>query len=70
MYVLSYHKSIKIHPSINGYIAKSAALISAGKKAEGCRVYDLAFRHCHLLDTDFILLIKMYIPCTAELAFT
>ncbi|KAF8546516.1 hypothetical protein OG21DRAFT_1501955 [Imleria badia] len=51
--------SIKIRPSVNGYIAKSVALISRGKKAEGCRVYDLAFRHCNPTDVDLILLIKM-----------
>ncbi|KAF8550490.1 hypothetical protein OG21DRAFT_1513946 [Imleria badia] len=50
--------SIKSRPSVNGYIAKSVALISGGKKAEGCRVYDLAFKHCHLMDVDLILLIK------------
>ncbi|KAF8553290.1 hypothetical protein OG21DRAFT_1267989 [Imleria badia] len=50
--------SIRIRPSIIGYIAKTVALISGGKKAEGCRVFDLAFRHCHPNEVDFLLLIK------------
>ncbi|KAF8552626.1 WD40 repeat-like protein [Imleria badia] len=51
-------KSINICPSIIGYIAKSVALIRKGEKAEGCRVYDLVFRHCHRNEVDFLLLIK------------
>ena len=57
--VLIYFKSIGIRPSVIGYIAKSVALIGGGKKEEGCRVYDLAFRHCHPLDVDLLLLIKV-----------
>ncbi|KAF8548319.1 hypothetical protein OG21DRAFT_1489483 [Imleria badia] len=52
---------IKIRPSVNGYIAKSVALINRGKRAEGCRAYDLAFRHCDPTDVDLILLIKAVI---------
>ena len=61
MFILNYFKSIKIRPSVNGYIAQSLALIGGGKKAEGCRVYDLAFRHYHTIDVDLILLIKVCI---------
>ena len=68
MFILYYYKSIKIHPSFNGYIAQSLALIGGGKKAEGCRVYDLAFRHYHL-DVDLILLIKVCILRAVELGF-
>ncbi|KAF8554675.1 hypothetical protein OG21DRAFT_1508679 [Imleria badia] len=50
--------SIKIHPDVNGYIKKSVALVSEGKRSEACRVYDLAFRHCDPTDVDLILLIK------------
>ena len=61
MFILYYHKSIKIRPSVSAYIAQSLALIGAGKKGEGCRVYDLAFRHYDTMDVDLILLIKVCI---------
>ena len=61
MFTLSCCKSININPSANGYIAQSLALIGAGKKAEGCHVYDLAFRHYHPIDVDVIHLIKVCI---------
>ena len=61
MFILNRYKSIKIYPSVNGYIAQSLALIGGGKKAEGCRVYDLAFRYYHAIDVDLILLIKVCI---------
>ncbi|KAF8129297.1 hypothetical protein EV363DRAFT_1400038 [Boletus edulis] len=51
-------KSIGIEPSITGYIAMSVALIGNGQKEEGCRVFDLAFRHCDSTDMDILLLIK------------
>jgi hypothetical protein len=70
MFILNYYyKSIKIHPSVNGYIALSIALIGGGKKAEGCRVYDLAFMHYHTIDVDLILLIKVCILRAVELGF-
>ena len=34
---------------------------------EGCRVYDLAFRHYHTIDVDLILLIKVRVLRTMEL---
>lgn len=60
--ILDHHKSINIHPSVIGYIAKSVGLISKGEKAKGCRVYDLVFRHCRPNEVDFLLLIKVRIP--------
>ncbi|KAF8129301.1 hypothetical protein EV363DRAFT_1338600 [Boletus edulis] len=45
-------------PSVIGYIAKSVALIGNGQKDQGCRVFDLAFRHCDSTDMDILLLIK------------
>ncbi|KAF8129223.1 hypothetical protein EV363DRAFT_1169153, partial [Boletus edulis] len=39
-------------------IAKSVALIGNGQKKQGCRVFDLAFRHCHPAHMDTLLLIK------------
>ena len=59
---LNYQKSIEIRQSIIGYTAKSIALIGGGKKEEGCRVFDLVFRHCHPNEVDFLLLIKVCIP--------
>ena len=67
MFNLNHYKSIKVHPSVNGYIARSLALIGGGKKADGCRVYDLAFRHCHTIDVNHILLIKVCILRAVEL---
>ena len=67
IFILNYYKSIKIHPSVNAYIAQSLALIGKGKKTEGCRVYDLAFRHYHTIDVDLILLIKVCILPAMEL---
>ncbi|KAF8129237.1 quinon protein alcohol dehydrogenase-like superfamily, partial [Boletus edulis] len=50
--------SIIIRPSVIGYIAMSVALIGKGQKEQGCRVFDLAFRHCDPTDMDALLLIK------------
>ena len=69
LFILNYYKSIKIHPSVNAYIAQSLALIGRGEKAEGCRVYDLAFRHYHTIDVDLILLLKVCILHAVELIF-
>ncbi|KAF8126555.1 quinon protein alcohol dehydrogenase-like superfamily, partial [Boletus edulis] len=51
-------KSIEIEPSVTGYIAMSVALIGNGQKEQGCRVFDLAFRHCDSTHMDTLLLIK------------
>ena len=59
MFTLSCCKSIKINPSVNAYIARSLALIGAGEKAEGCRVYDVAFSDYHAIDVDLVRLIKV-----------
>ena len=67
---LNYYKSIKLRPSINGYIAQSLALIGKGKKTDGCRVYDLAFRHYHTIDVNLILLIKVRILHAVELGYS
>ena len=69
MFTLSCRKSIKINPSVNAYIARSLALIGAGKKAEGCRVYDVAFSNYHGIDVDLIHLIKVCILRSVELGF-
>jgi hypothetical protein len=62
MYAHSKSPQVRQNSSVvNDCIAKSVALISEGKKAEGCRVYDLAFRHCDPTDVDLILLIKVCI---------
>ena len=69
MFTLSCCKSIKINPSVNAYIARSLALIGAGKKAEGCRMYDVAFSNYHGIDVDLIHLIKVCILRATVLAF-
>ena len=66
---LNYSKSIKIRPSVIGYIAKSVALIGGGDKAEGCLVYDFAFGHCHHNGVDLLLLIKVCFLRTIKLWF-
>ncbi|KAH0838859.1 hypothetical protein J3R83DRAFT_7273 [Lanmaoa asiatica] len=50
--------SVKIQPSVIGYIAKSVALICGGKPQEGCWVFDFVFRHCDPIDMSLLLLIK------------
>lgn len=42
------------------------ALLGGGKKAEGCLVYDFAFRHCHPNGVDLLLLIKARLLCRIE----
>ncbi|KAF8546776.1 hypothetical protein OG21DRAFT_1527604 [Imleria badia] len=61
MLISGYHKSIKICPSVVGYISKSVALIGSGRKEDGLGIFDLAFRHCDAIDVDFLLLIKAVI---------
>ena len=69
MFILSCCKSIEINPSVNAYIARSLALIGAGKSAEGCRVYDVAFRNYLGIDVDLINLIKVCILRAVELGY-
>ncbi|KAF8548670.1 hypothetical protein OG21DRAFT_1489192 [Imleria badia] len=66
MLISPYHKSISIRPSVIGYIAKSVALIGSGKKEDGCRVFDLAFRHCPPKGVDLLLLIKAVVLFMTE----
>jgi hypothetical protein len=61
---LNSTKSIKIQPSVLGYIAKSLALVGKGEKHEGLRVCDTAFEHLHSSHIAFLLLIKVCIHCT------
>ncbi|KAF8548112.1 hypothetical protein OG21DRAFT_1607087 [Imleria badia] len=58
-------KSIKIQPSVIGLIAKSVALVGGGKKQEGFRACDLAFKHCHSERVDILLAIKAVVVCLA-----
>jgi WD40 repeat protein len=57
-------ESVKIQPSVLGYIAKSLALVGKGEKHEGLRVCDTAFEHLHSSHIAFLLLIKVCIHCT------
>ncbi|KAF8547208.1 hypothetical protein OG21DRAFT_1501672 [Imleria badia] len=54
-------QSIKIRPSIFGYIAKSVALVGKGKTHDGYRACDIAFEHFHSTHVSFLLLIKAII---------
>jgi hypothetical protein len=56
---LIYIKSIKIQPSVIGYIAKSVALVGNGEKYNAYRTCDIAFERCHSTHVTFLLLIKV-----------
>jgi hypothetical protein len=62
---LIYIKSIKIQPSVIGYIAKSVALVGNGEKHKAYRTCDIAFERFHSTHVTFLLLIKVCIPCTS-----
>ena len=62
---LIYIKSIKIHPSIIGYIAKSVALVGNGEKHKAYRTCDIASVRFQPAHVTFLLLIKVCIPCMA-----
>ncbi|KAN0101131.1 hypothetical protein V8E55_001115 [Tylopilus felleus] len=54
-------KSIKIKPSLFGYIAMSLALVGNGEKHKAYRACDIAFQHCHSSHVPFLLLLKAII---------
>ena len=56
---LIYTKSIKIQPSIIGYIAKSVALVGKGEKQEGYRTWDIAYERFYSTHGSFLLLLKV-----------
>ena len=64
MLTLVYPKSIKLEPSVIGYIAKSLAHVGKGEKYDGYRACDIAFERFHSTHVSFILLIKVGISCT------
>jgi hypothetical protein len=53
-------KSIKIQPSVIGYIAMGMAFVSKGEKDAGHQAYDIAFEHFHMSHVSFLLLIKVF----------
>ena len=61
---LIYIKSIKIQPSVIGYIAKSVALVGNGEKHKAYRACDIAIERFHSTHVTFLLLIKVCILCT------
>ena len=61
---LIYIKSIKIQPSVIGYIAMSVALVGNGKKYKAYRTCDIALERFHSTHVTFLLLIKVCVPCT------
>ena len=60
---LIYIKSIKIEPSVIGYIAKSVALVGNSEKHKAYRSCDITFERFPSTHVTFLLLIKVYIPC-------
>ena len=56
---LIYIKSIKIQPSVIGYIAKSVALVGNGEKHKAYRACDIAFERFHSTHVTSLLLIKV-----------
>jgi hypothetical protein len=60
---LIYIKSIKIQPSVIGYIAKSVALAGNGEKHKAYRTCDIALQRFHSTHVTFVLLINVCIQC-------
>ncbi|KAF8552355.1 hypothetical protein OG21DRAFT_1511593 [Imleria badia] len=54
-------ESIKIEPSVIGYIAKSVALVGNGEKHKAYRACDIAFERFHSTHVSFLLLVKAII---------
>ena len=65
--ILIHIKSIKIEPSVIGYIAKSMALAGKGEKHKAYRACDIAFERFHSTHVTFLLLVKVCTPCTSWL---
>ena len=51
-------KSIKIQPSVMGYIAKSVSVVCKGNKNKGYRICDIALQRFHSSHISFLLLVK------------
>lgn len=52
-------KSLKVQPSVVGYIAKAIARIGQGEPQAGIRAFDLAFIYCGLEEIPFLFLIRV-----------
>lgn len=61
--ILFYIKSIKIQPSVIGYIAKFVALVGNGETRLGHRVFDIALERFHSSRVTIHLLIKVCSTC-------
>lgn len=59
----SLYKSVKIQPSIVGYIAKCVSLVGKGNIHEGYRACDIAFEYFHSTHVTILLVIKVCISC-------
>ena len=66
MLTMGLPKSIRIRPSVIGYIAKSVALIGGERKEQGYRVFDLAFKYCDPQTVNLLLVLKVCIPRMME----
>ncbi|KAF8142122.1 hypothetical protein EV363DRAFT_1150633 [Boletus edulis] len=53
-------ESIKISPSVIGYIARSVALVGKGEMRKAYRACDIAFQRSHSTHVPFLLLVKAY----------
>ena len=60
--ILIQIKSIKIEPSVIGYIAKSVALAGKGEKHKAYWACNIAFERFHSTHVTFFLLVKVCIP--------
>ena len=60
--ILIHVKSIKIEPTVIGYIAKSMALAGEGEKQKAYRACDIALERFHSNHVTFLLLVKVCSP--------
>ena len=61
MLIPIYTKSIRIRPSVIGYVATSIALVGNGKRDKAYRTCDIAFKRFRSSHYTFLLLIKVWI---------
>ena len=59
MFTGVYVQSLQIKPSPIGHIARSVALVGAGKQEVALEDFDFVFRDCDLSDNIFLLVIKV-----------
>ena len=70
MLTLYCAKSIKIQPSVIGYIAKSVAFVRNGEKHKAYRACDIAFVRFHSTHATFLLLSKVRVSYSSLVALS